>query len=146
MHIFANSDPRRVAAFIFATTAAIILALTGYLTVERWNWIAAADHADGKVIALKRAMNGRSFEAVVAYSVADQDYRIIAQVAQFPSGYDVGDAVVVLYPASEPGKGRLESVFSLWGLPLILAFVGLGLAGATAISCWLLSAAPSQNT
>ncbi len=41
-----------------------------------------------------------------------------------PASYSMGEKVTILYLQQDPHKAKIKGFFSLWGVPLILGFIG----------------------
>jgi hypothetical protein len=58
------------------------------------------------------------------------NYTITSNTASNPPEFKVGQAVQVLYEASNPANAKLASFWQLWFLPALLSSLGIVLAGA----------------
>ena len=98
------------------------------MLVDTQRFVANADVAPGVVIELLRSRDsdgGVMYKPLVRYeTAAGATVEFASGMASRPASYDVGEAVTVLYDASQPSKARIKGPFALWGLATI--FAGLG--------------------
>ena len=89
----------------------LLLAFCSHGYEERW-----ASHADGRA-------TGRPRDALCP-SVSFRDAQgaehiVYSSTASYPPKHQVGDTVRVLYSPEHPRDAKIESFFSLWGLPFV---------------------------
>jgi len=140
MNSFAATASLRYASSVLAAAAAVLLALSAYLAAERWTWVSATVRTPGEVVSVQRAINGKGLQIIVSYTVAEQNYLVEADVAQFPTTYGLGDEVDVLYHRERPQTGEVANIFNLWGMTIILGIVGVSLLGVAVVARWIVRA------
>lgn len=118
------------------TLQSLFLLLGGIAMIVAGSWIAtsnagfvlAAQRAPGIVVDLsKRRVRGATlYHPVVRFRPAafETPVQFTAQPGLWPSPFDVGDEVTVLYDNADPADARIESFWTLWFLPLATALLG----------------------
>jgi hypothetical protein len=77
------------------------------------------------------------YAPVFEFTAADGKRHRLEGDAASPPRYAVGDEVMLLYPAADPGAARVESFAGLW-LGAMLALVGAGVtAGVALLIFWV---------
>ncbi|WP_297474794.1 DUF3592 domain-containing protein [uncultured Photobacterium sp.] len=99
-----------------------------FSSIITFDFIKATVIGSGEVIGLaeSRSDNSSSYAPVVYFSDSnDIGYEFTSSVSSNPPSYQVGEFVEVMYLESNPNEAKINEFFSLWGLPLILAFFGM---------------------
>ncbi|KJG55992.1 hypothetical protein UA38_16625 [Photobacterium kishitanii] len=104
--------------------------LTGsvFSSIITFDFIKSAVTGSGEIIRLaeSRSDNSVSYAPVVYFSDSnDIGYEFTSSVSSNPPSYQVGEFVEVMYLESNPNEAKINGYFSLWGLSLILAFLGV---------------------
>lgn len=119
----------RLVGRIFLAVAIVLIGVC-YVTVRNsQRFLASAERAEGTVVALSRSSGNRSdgtvYHPVVTFRTsAGETVEFISSWGSRPAPYRRGDAVTVLYQASDPNGARIEAFFSLWGASLITGGLG----------------------
>lgn len=90
-------------------------------------FLATAHITNGTVIDLvsSRSNNGTTYAPVVVfYTQNDQEIAFTSSSGSNPASYDINDSVEVLYQPETPNDAKINSFFSLWGLCMIMGFLG----------------------
>jgi hypothetical protein len=124
-----NARPGRHGALVFGMLFLLIAAALGY-----WSYVKAATYqkVTGTVARMVTGRKGNLYPEV-AYTVDGREYTTPGSTS---GGPQVGDAVEVLYPPSDPGNGTVNTFGNLWLPPLVP-----GVIGTLALSLWFLAGA-----
>jgi hypothetical protein len=105
----------------------------------RWNFIRTSLSASGTVVEMvpvTEREGSTTYSPVFVFRDAnDEEHRIKCGWSSYPPAFAVGDAVTVIYPASNPESAAIDRWMALWGLSFVtgalgLIFTALGLAVA----------------
>ena len=93
-------------------------------------FLGTAQKATGKVVQLNErfdsAANAIEYAPVFSFATPDgKTYTESSSTASNPSGFAVGDSVVVLYSKSNPGGARIASFVQLWLVPMVFLIIGV---------------------
>ena len=100
----------------------------GWIGFDNYRFVAASVSAPGKVVALERRSGPRGSTRdvpVVEYAdpVSGERVRFESAFGMRPSPFAVGDAVTVAVRRDSP-RVEIDSFWSLWALPCLLALFG----------------------
>jgi hypothetical protein len=112
--------------WLMALIGAGMLAGGGYWYFNVRAFIATADRAEGIVIALRQqhSSNSTTYVPIVRFQLARRQIEFDTGIGSKPPRYSVGERVPVLYPPANPYQAKIDSFFSLWGGPTIVAGIG----------------------
>ena len=93
-------------------------------------FLGTAQKATGKVVELNERFNSAAdaTEYAPVFSFTAQDgktYTVSSSTASNPSGFEIGDPVVVLYSKSNPEGARIASFVQLWLVPMVFLIIGV---------------------
>lgn len=117
----------------------LLVAIGVYLFTQARQFCATATRAPGVIVSLDVEGTGNTKTVFPVFSFKDQNGKEHVVHANRTrvwtsrwSDYQPGDKVEVLYAPGEPDKARLNSVFAVWGWPIVFWGVGtlLGTVGA----------------
>jgi hypothetical protein len=123
-----------------------LLAFALVLAIGRWRFLASSERAAGTVSAvsneLMRDINGRVLGSGYRISVAFRDssgrpVTVRSPVTSSVTGFRVGDAVDVDYPAGRPGKAVIATFADRWLGPLIVGGIGFVAALIGGLGLWI---------
>lgn len=81
-----------------------------------------------RVDSSRRSGGGTTYAPKVEFKAADGSaYVFKSSVSQNPPAYKKGDSVNVIYNPDNPHKAEINSLMSIWGLVIIMSFLGSGL-------------------
>lgn len=92
------------------------------------SFIERATEASGTVIDLERSRSSDSttyYPVVVFEDIRGREIEFRSRSGSNPPSFSRGERVSVFYEPSAPESARINSFFSLWGLPMILGGMGL---------------------
>jgi len=87
------------------------------------SFIERATEATGTVIDMERSRSSDSstyYPVVVFEDIRDRELEFRSRSGSNPPSFSRGERVSVFYEPSAPESARINSFFSLWGLPMIL--------------------------
>jgi hypothetical protein len=129
----------RLVGFLVLLVALLVAAGGGYAYRSTQRFLARAVTTTGTVVELvpSPGQNGQTMYAPV-YTYRDRSgaqHKVQSSVSSSPAGFDVGQAVTVLYDPADAGDGRIRSFSRLWGLCTILWSIAgaMGLAAGVLI-------------
>lgn len=113
--------------FVFSIVGGALLlgAFTAYQNTS--DFLVDAIEVPGTVTDL---VYDRSGDSSVYYPVVEfrdatgRPFEFRSSSGSNPASYSVGESVPVLYAPGKPESGRINGLFSLWGLPLIIGILG----------------------
>lgn len=98
-------------------------------TAWRWNFIRTSLRASGTIVEM---LPSTDREGSTTYSPvfvfrdgSGGERRVKCGWASYPPAFAVGDAVTVLYPASDPESAALDQWWALWGLSFVAGVLGM---------------------
>ncbi len=72
----------------------------------------------------RKGENGSVFAPVFSFRDAlGSEHTVYSSTASYPPAHQVGDAVHILYSPDSPRDAKIDSFFSLWGLPMITGII-----------------------
>ena len=90
-------------------------------------FLLTAESTTGEVMELVSSGSDLRSKAPVVVFYTDEGEKIVFRSHHYskPAAYEVGETINILYQAQDPiGSARVESYFSLWGVPLIFGILG----------------------
>lgn len=121
MNHSSSPDTYLIRSLIFGLVGAILLAIAGYMTFARYEFLSQAQQAPGVV----KALNAGGSHPEIEFTSADN------HVISYPQGgmifgYEVGQPVQVLYRRENPqATAVIQDRGALWGTQVLLGFMGL---------------------
>ncbi len=93
-------------------------------------FIAKAETAQGTITKLNyhkssRKSGGVYYPTVQFTTQAGKTYSVASNSGSNPAAYNIGESVKVYYNPEDPKDILLPDFFSVWGISLILGFIGL---------------------
>lgn len=91
------------------------------------SFLATAHVTNGTVIDLvsSRSNNGTTYAPVVVFYTQDaKEIVFTSSSGSNPASFDINERVEVLYQPETPNDAKINSFFSLWGLCMIMGFLG----------------------
>lgn len=118
-----------IGKYVFLPLGAVLLAGAVYVFSDTRAWLARSVEASGSVIEIVRVRDrdtgGLSFAPVVRFATADGKAIEFQSSMQTSSpAYQTGQTVTVRYDPQKPNSAAIAGLFSIWGVPMILGFVG----------------------
>jgi hypothetical protein len=115
--------------FLAAGGIAMIVAGIWY-AVESMEFLDTTARTEGTVIALKRerGSKGMALDLPVVRFTSPESGETVEFKSRFgirPSPFAVGDPVEVAYDPSDPSRAKIDSFWTIWFLPILLALFGL---------------------
>lgn len=115
--------------FIFGGIGIALLAGAGYAYYYSRSFIDNARTAAGTITGLhyheSSRNKGGSYYPTVQFTAQDgKSYTVTSNSGSNPASYDVGEQVKVYYNPEDPTDILLPDFFSMWGVTLILGFIG----------------------
>lgn len=122
----------RLATLILVPIGLAMIIASIWTGISAKGFVDDAVKADGVVIRLERRESGTGSDRSITYApvftfsdAKEQEHTIVSSSSSSPVAYEVNEKVEVLYLADEPSEAKLNSFFSLWGLPVILGVIGV---------------------
>lgn len=118
----------KILKYVFTLIGAGLLigAMMSYINTSKF--IERASETVGTVIDVERSRSSDSttFYPVVVFEDANgREVEIRSRSGSNPPAFSRGETVSVLYESTTPESARINTFFSLWGLPIILGGLGL---------------------
>lgn len=91
-----------------------------------WHFVRTATAADGRVTQMveRQGEQGTLYSPVFSFrDTKGVEHLVHSSTASYPPEHQVGDVVRVLYLPERPQDAKIESFFSLWGLPFVTGFL-----------------------
>lgn len=113
--------------YAFPIIGLAMLAGAFYSYSSTQQFLSSALTTDGKVIELirSRSQDSVTYRPVVQFVARDgSNIEFSSNSGSNPPSYSRGQTVEVLYREDAPEKAKINSFFSLWGLPVILGSLG----------------------
>ncbi|MEH2587088.1 DUF3592 domain-containing protein [Bradyrhizobium sp. AZCC 1721] len=119
----------RIAKFVLIPVGLLLLLGAGFSVWSTKTWIARAIETSGSVIEMVRLRDsedkGYLFAPVVRFQTRDgRTIEFQSGLRSNPPAYRTGQTVSVLYDPDVPESAAIRGVFSLWLMPIIVAFIG----------------------
>ena len=112
---------------IFGASICTVIALASLAYC--WHFVRTATRGTGRITQLveSKDKDGDTLytPVFVFRDAAGIEHTVYSSIASYPPSHQVGDSVFVLYSPQSPQDAKIDSFFSLWGLPAITG----GLAG-----------------
>ena len=124
---------QKAVALLMIVAGLLCLLVAAAWAIYSWHLVSASMRATGRITQLIERCDGKGnsyFYPVFTY--ADRrgtEHTIDSNVGTYPPPHRVGDTVVVLYTPGSEQDARIDDWSVLWGIPLLLVF--LGVVGAT---------------
>lgn len=121
-----RSQRRQGIGLLVVGLLAIAVGIPFFLQAQQFN--AMAIRAPGKIVELGRQQSGEHVSYYPVFSFTDKAgaaHVVHSRIGSTHPGYEVGDAVEVLYPPDDPEHTKLNTFFTVWTWPAV--FGGLGL-------------------
>jgi len=130
-----------VAACVMLCVGFVLLAVAGYQTWRISQFIERSQTAQGTVTDLEPVTsNDRDSSAKVTYAPIftfvtgdGKTVSVTAHSSSNPPAFAPNEPVTVLYDPSDPVDARIDTLWQLWGVPLLIGGVGLFLFGMAGI-------------
>lgn len=112
------------------------MVVTGiWFVVETVEFLGATVRTGGTVIALKRERGAKGFaedHPVVRFVPPEtgETVEFRSRFGMWPSPFSVAQSVEVAYDPADPAQARINSFWTIWFLPLLLAAFGLACVAA----------------
>ncbi len=103
----------------------LIGALVAYTDTRMF--IARAVRTEGIVVEMVAGGLGSHITNAPVFTFSDDsgvEYTTLSALDSTPPTYKVGEKITVLYDPDNPTNAKIEGLFGLWGIPLILAAIG----------------------
>lgn len=113
---------------VFSLLGFGMLAVSLFLYTATKEFLKDAVTAQGTVTELVRSKSSDSttYRPVVEFKTADGSVvEFTSSMGSNPPSFSRGEVVEVFYEEASPEKAKINTFFSLWGLPLIFGSVGL---------------------
>jgi hypothetical protein len=114
---------------IFGIIGVVFLGVGVVLAVSSAIYLASAERAEGRVVALNDRPSSGSRSSVwyptVEYTVDGRVYAFDSSFASSPPAYSVGDPVPVAYDPADPSDARIVSFGTSYLLPTIFGGMGV---------------------
>lgn len=120
--------PVKLVATVFLIVGLGLLVGGAYALSSTHEFIQKSETANGTVVDLERSRSRRSttYHPVVRFTARDgKEYEVRSSAGSNPPGYRIGEGVRVFYDPDDPDHARIDSFFSLWGIPTMLGGMGL---------------------
>jgi len=91
------------------------------------NFVENGRQAQATVVSLQAVSgdNGVTYAPVFQYSGADgREHTVTSHASSSPAGFSVGERVNILYSSKDPEDARIDTLWQLWGFPLIFCPLG----------------------
>jgi hypothetical protein len=112
----------------------VLLAVGVYLLMDRMQFTDKSIQAEGTVIEVEtsRRNNSTYYKPVISFKALNGNTYSFASDTGTNAAldYNKGDKIMVRYPENKPEMARIDSFFSLWGLPLALLGAGIAIGSS----------------
>jgi hypothetical protein len=142
---------------VFLTIAVIMLAIAAVSGISAGRALSKEVSAPGRVIDLVVRQYQETNQQVIQeyyYPVVEFNLpsgslrRVQLSEGSWPSAYEIGDAVTILYDPEHPNNARIKSTSSsilVWILPGVTGIVGVAFLAAALFTGWFLKPKPAQD-
>lgn len=126
-----------VFSIVFSLAGVGLLAMAGFSVVSEYRFLSQASRATGTVVDMEAGTSRRSssrgssgsqpvYYPIVGFTTdAGQAIRFRGSVGSNPPGFQRGDTIKVVYPASQPEDAQIDSFMQLWFFSLITGGMGI---------------------
>lgn len=120
---------RKAVAILMIVAGLVCLFASAVWSVYSWHLVSTSTRATGRITQLIERRDGKGnsyFYPVFTY--ADRrgtEHTIDSTVGTYPPPHRVGDTVAVLYTPGSEQNARIDDWSVLWGIPLLLVFLGV---------------------
>ncbi len=114
----------------FLVAGGIVMAATGvWQVVESTEFLDATARAEGAIVALEREKSAKGMPVdrpIFIFTAPETGvtFPIKSRFGIWPSPFSVGETVEVAYDPGDPAQARINSFWTIWFLPLLLALFG----------------------
>jgi len=130
-----TSSPRSLflGALFLLLAGSVLLAIAAFLTWRTYGYIDRSQTASGTITALVPVHSTESddnsenvtYAPVFTFkTVEGRTVSVTSHSSSNPPGFDPGDSVTVLYDPADPAQAQIDTVWQLWGVPLLLGGMG----------------------
>jgi hypothetical protein len=120
--MFFPRPTRRFVAGTMLISACICFLASLASLLHGWHFWQSARRADGRIIQTVKSdsENGVIYTPVFVFEDnSGAEHTIHASTASSQPEYQAGDSVTVLYAAADPTNAKIDTFFSVWGLPFV---------------------------
>lgn len=118
---------------ILLLLGAMFCAAAVYRFIDNQDFLQRAVRVEGTVVELNRKIGRRARFPVVQYTDhLGREHKLYSRSGSYPPSHFLGEKVTVLLDPGDPKyplSARIESFFHLWGVSVILTFVGVMMIG-----------------
>ena len=104
----------------FLTTGVVLGLMTS-------NFVDHSLQTKATVVSLQTIKNkdGETFAPIFKFlDMGGREHTITSHSSSSPAGFSVGETVQILYSPSDPEDARIDTLWQLWGIPLIFGPLG----------------------
>ncbi len=107
--------------------SALLLIGAGFAYQSARSFVDHSVKSIGKITDIRESVSDGTTYYYPTYTFTDASgasHTVHSSAGSNPPDYSVGDAVEILYVQDSPTKAKINSFFSLWGLPTVLSILG----------------------
>lgn len=116
-------------SLIFIASSLFLMLLGALFAIKTNSFLKKAVETQATVVELAETRSESStvmFAPVFVFNDQNENsHKIYSSTFSYPPRWSVGDKMPIFYDPDNPAKARERGFFSLWGLPMILMFVGI---------------------
>ncbi|SFO30927.1 Protein of unknown function [Variovorax sp. PDC80] len=136
---------------VFGGVGAALFVMALLVAAHTVYFIRSAVHAQGEVIDLLHVESdddgdGTWKPRVRFRTAAGETIDFESSTSSNPPSYEVGEAVRVLHAPGNPRNARIDSFFSLWGMPIVFGAIGTAFLVVVLVLAIAAAATPAQPT
>ena len=124
-----NPKVRKIMIIGLILTGIFLLGLSFHFYVSTSSYLKSAKSVEGTVIKLlpiEDDENNTTYAPVFEFKdQAGQSHVIESSLGRNPPAFEKGQKVEVLYDPASPQNAKLNEFFSLWGVAVIVGFIGM---------------------
>lgn len=114
--------------YFFSMLGIILLSIGSYLSYTTYDFLQKATSVKGHVIALVQV--GKNYRPKVEFTDTEgKNHEVVIKISSNPPGFKAGDTVGILYLADDIENARINGIFSLWILPMVILLDGIIFGG-----------------
>ena len=113
-------------AIMFIAIGTLALIGSGFLFLEKQDFLSRALSAEGQVVELIGNSSNGYMPLVHFQAKSGELVEVTSNFSSKPTAYDVGETVTVYYNRLYPEDAEISGFFSLWGTASILGTIGFG--------------------